>query len=29
MPILGRTIIHIEAVALIDEWINGMDAPCE
>jgi uncharacterized repeat protein (TIGR03806 family) len=29
MPILGRNMIHTEAVALIDEWINGMDAPCE
>ncbi|KGO85480.1 hypothetical protein Q765_15740 [Flavobacterium rivuli WB 3.3-2 = DSM 21788] len=28
MPILGRTVIHTEAVALIDAWINAMDAPC-
>jgi len=28
MPILGRTVIHTEALALIDQWINAMDAPC-
>jgi len=28
MPILGRTLIHTEAVALIDDWINAMDTPC-
>lgn len=28
MPLLGRTIKHTEAVALIEEWINAMDAPC-
>jgi uncharacterized repeat protein (TIGR03806 family) len=29
MPILGRTIVHTEAVALIEMWINEMDAPCQ
>ncbi|MEL1246282.1 hypothetical protein AAEO56_18555 [Flavobacterium sp. DGU11] len=29
MPILGRTIVHDEAVALVKEWINSMDAPCQ
>jgi hypothetical protein len=28
MPILGRTIVHEEAVAMITEWINSMDNPC-
>jgi len=28
MPILGRTIVHTEAVAMIELWINSMDAPC-
>jgi uncharacterized repeat protein (TIGR03806 family) len=28
MPLLGRTIVHTEALEMIDQWINGMDAPC-
>ncbi len=29
MPILGRTIMHEEAVAMITEWIDSMDSPCQ
>lgn len=29
MPLLGRTIIHTEAVELIRQWINEMDSNCE
>lgn len=29
MPLLGRTIVHTEAVAMIKDWINNMDAPCQ
>lgn len=28
MPLLGRTIVHTEAVELIEEWINAMEEPC-
>lgn len=28
MPLLGRTIVHEEAVAMIEQWINTMDSPC-
>jgi uncharacterized repeat protein (TIGR03806 family) len=28
MPLLGRTVVHEEAVAMIEEWINSMDSPC-
>lgn len=28
MPLLGRTIVHDEGVAMIKEWINSMDTPC-
>ncbi|MCB0770797.1 MAG: hypothetical protein KDC00_10380 [Flavobacteriales bacterium] len=28
MPLLGRTIIHEEGVALIEEWINSLSPPC-
>jgi len=28
MPLLGRTIIHEEAVALIGEWIDGLATEC-
>ncbi len=28
MPLLGRTIIHEEAVALIGEWIDGLTTEC-
>lgn len=29
MPLLGRTLIHEEAVALIGEWIDGLTTECE
>jgi hypothetical protein len=29
MPLLGRTIIHTEAVDMIREWISTMDATCQ
>ncbi|MCB9170332.1 MAG: hypothetical protein H6597_05370 [Flavobacteriales bacterium] len=28
MPLMGRTVIHREAVAMIGEWINGLTPPC-
>jgi uncharacterized repeat protein (TIGR03806 family) len=28
MPLLGRSIVHEEAVTMIEEWINTMDNPC-
>ncbi|MCW4470502.1 hypothetical protein OGH69_16140 [Flavobacterium sp. MFBS3-15] len=28
MPITGRTVIHAEALALIEEWINSMEGTC-
>ncbi len=28
MPLLGRTIIHDEAVQLIEQWIATLDPPC-
>ncbi len=28
MPLLGRTIVHEEAVDMIEQWINTMDSPC-
>lgn len=28
MPLLGRTLVHDEAVDMIEEWISTMDAPC-
>ena len=28
MPLLGRTIVHTEAVTLITEWIDAMEEPC-
>lgn len=28
MPLLGRTIIHDEGVALIEEWISGLTQTC-
>lgn len=28
MPLLGRTIVHEEAVDMITQWINAMDTPC-
>ena len=28
MPLLGRTIVHKEAVEMIKQWIDNMDAPC-
>lgn len=29
MPLLGRTMIHEEAVGLIGEWIDGLSTECE
>jgi hypothetical protein len=29
MPLLGRSIIHEEAVALIGEWIDGLTTECD
>ncbi|WP_034060112.1 hypothetical protein [Lacinutrix jangbogonensis] len=29
MPLLGRSIIHEEAVALIGQWIDGLTTECE
>lgn len=28
MPLLGRTVVHQEAVDLFTEWINSMSGPC-
>jgi len=28
MPLLGRTIIHEEAVVMVEEWINSITTPC-
>lgn len=28
MPLLGRTLVHQEAVAMIEQWINSMDSTC-
>lgn len=28
MPLLGRTVIHDEAIELIEEWIEAMEPPC-
>ena len=29
MPLLGRTVVHAESVALIREWIESLTPPCE
>jgi len=29
MPLIGRTIIHDEAIVLIEEWINSLTTVCE
>ncbi|HZW62902.1 MAG TPA: Ig-like domain-containing protein [Flavobacteriaceae bacterium] len=29
MPLLGRTIVHEEAVAMIEEWINSLTTVCQ
>lgn len=29
MPLLGRTVVHQEAVDLIGAWINGLTPPCD
>jgi uncharacterized repeat protein (TIGR03806 family) len=29
MPLIGRTLVHEEGVALIQEWILAMPGPCE
>jgi uncharacterized repeat protein (TIGR03806 family) len=28
MPLLGRTLVHEEAVQLIEQWINTLNPPC-
>jgi hypothetical protein len=28
MPLLGRSIVHEEAVEMIDEWITTLDMRC-
>lgn len=29
MPLLGRTVVHAEAVEMIKQWITQMDGPCQ
>ena len=29
MPEIGRTLIHYEAVYLIEEWINSISGGCD
>ena len=29
MPLLGRTVVHEEALTLIDTWIELLTPPCE
>lgn len=29
MPLFGRTLVHTEAVQLIDDWITSLSPPCE
>jgi uncharacterized repeat protein (TIGR03806 family) len=29
MPLLGRTLVHEEAVAMMEEWISSLTPPCE
>lgn len=29
MPLIGRTLVHEEAVAMIEEWINSLSPACE
>ncbi|HEY0045613.1 MAG TPA: hypothetical protein VGB44_02775 [Flavobacterium sp.] len=29
MPIIGRTVVHEEGVALMNEWINSLNGHCE
>ena len=28
MPLLGRTVVHDEGVALIEEWISSLTQTC-
>lgn len=28
MPLLGRSLVHVEAIQMIEEWINSLDPPC-
>jgi hypothetical protein len=28
MPLLGRSVVHEEAVELITTWINSLNPPC-
>jgi uncharacterized repeat protein (TIGR03806 family) len=29
MPLIGRTLVHEEAVAMMQQWVMSMDSPCE
>lgn len=29
MPLLGRTLIHTEAVDMVRDWINSLEGPCQ
>jgi uncharacterized repeat protein (TIGR03806 family) len=29
MPLLGRTLIHTEAVLMVRDWINSLEGPCQ
>jgi hypothetical protein len=29
MPLLGRTVVHQEAVDLVQEWINSLTLTCD
>jgi hypothetical protein len=28
MPLLGRTLVHREGLAVINEWISSLGPPC-
>jgi hypothetical protein len=29
MPLMGRTLVHEEALTLISDWINGLQPACQ
>jgi uncharacterized repeat protein (TIGR03806 family) len=29
MPLLGRSVVHEEAIEMIEEWIQSLDPPCD
>ena len=29
MPLIGRTLVHEEAVSMMQQWVLSMDGPCE